>query len=119
MVALVTQAEALQQLRTSAAGLAPEALADVMFKADQASAIVVDYLKRPFDDGPRLDPRIYYPPGTEPAPVPWTEATTPTLVKAAILTVLTSLYDGRTPDDDLLSPFVLSLLHRWRDPALA
>jgi hypothetical protein len=115
MVALVTQAEALQQLRVSAAGLSAEALADLMFKADQASAIVVDYLKLPFDDGPRVDPRIYPPV----LAAPWTDANTPTLVKAAILIVLTALYDGRSPADELLSPAITAILHRYRDPALA
>lgn len=119
MVALVTQEEVVRQLRLNPAALSAPDLADVMFKADQASAIVVDYLKRPFDDGPAVQPLIYYPPGTEPAPPPWNETTTPTLVKAAILIVLTSLYDGRTPDDALLSEPVTAILHRYRDPALA
>ena len=114
MVALVTEAEALQQLRVSAAGLSSEALVDLMFKADQASAIVVDYLKLPFNDGERVNPLIY-PPGF----TPWTETTVPTLVKAAILIVLTALYDGRSPEDELLSPAVMAILHRFRDPALA
>jgi hypothetical protein len=113
MVALVTQDEVVAQLNLSG-GLASDRLADAMFKADQASAIVVDYLKRPFDDGPAIDPRIY-PPGS----VAWTEATVPTLVKSAILIVLTSLYDGRTPDDPLISPDIERILWRYRDPALA
>jgi len=114
MVALVTQTECAQQLRVNIAGLSSEAVDDLMFKADQASAIVVDYLKRPFDDAPAVDPRIY-PPGS----TAWTEATTPTLVKAAILIILTALYDGRTPTDELLSEPVKGILHRYRDPALA
>jgi len=119
MVALVTQEEVARQLRLNMPALSADEIADVMFKADQASAIVVDYLKRPFDDGPAVQPLIYYPPGTAPAPDPWNETTTPTLVKAAILIVLTSLHDGRTPDDALLSQSVVDILHRYRDPALA
>jgi hypothetical protein len=119
MVALVTQAEALQQLRLAVPTPTADVVTDVMFKAEQASAIVVDYLKRPFDDGPTAQPLIYYPPGTPQPVVPWTEATTPTLVKAAILTILTALYDGRSPMDELLSEPVTSILHRYRDPALA
>ena len=115
MVALVTQAEAFAQLRLQAAGLSAEDTADVMFKADQASAIVVDYLKLPFDDGPVVNPLIF-PPRVGPF---WTETSTPTLIKAAILTVLTALYDGRTPLDELLSQPVKDILHRWRDPSLA
>jgi hypothetical protein len=117
MVALVTQAEAAAQLRVVEAAASAATLADIMFKADQASAIVVDYLKRPFDDGPRLNPLIYLP--TDPALEPWTQATVPTLVKAAILIVLTALYDGRTPEDALLSPAITAILARYRDPALA
>ena len=41
----------------------------------------------------------------------WTEDTCPPLVKAAIKIVLTSLYDGRTPDDALLSE---PILRSWR-----
>jgi hypothetical protein len=130
MAALVSQAAALRQLRLVAAALSAEELADVMFKAEQASAIVVDYLKRPFDDAPTAPetvvgpfrPRLSLTPqplaDDEPL-VPWTEATTPTLVKSMILVVLTSLYDGRTPDDVLLSDAVTSVLWRMRDPALA
>jgi len=115
MVALVTEVEALRQLRLNPAALSAEELADVMFKADQASAIIVDYLKLPFDDGPLVNPLIF-PPVVGPF---WTEATTPTLVKAAILLILTSLYDGRTPDDPLLSEQITAILHRMRTPALA
>jgi len=126
MASLVTQDEALRQLRLSAAAISSEELLDVMFKAEQASAIIVDYLKRPFDDtsspaattlvvraAPRADETV-----PEPV-VPWTEATCPTHVKAVILIVLTALYDGRTPDDELLSNAVTSILWRSRDPALA
>jgi hypothetical protein len=97
------------------AAISAEELADVMFKADQASAIVVDYLKLPFDDGPLVNPLIF-PPAVGPF---WTSASTPTLVKAAILLILTSLYDGRTADDPLLSEQVTAILHRMRHPSLA
>ena len=115
MVALVTQAEALQQLRLQAAELSAEELADVMFKADQASAVICSYLKVPFDDGPAINPLIF-PPQVGPF---WTETTCPTLVKSAILAVLTPIYDGRTPEDELLSTSVKDILHRLRDPSLA
>lgn len=131
MVALVSQAEAVAQLRLVEAALTPAQLADVMFKADQASAIVVDYLKRPFIESPAVNPLTSRPvvnpliaDGLEPSvppipPEPWTPASTPVLAKAAILVILTSLYDGRTPDDGLLTPAITSILERLRDPALA
>src|SRR5882672_10425236 len=147
MGALVSQAEAIRQLRLNEAGLSTDQLADVLTKADQASAIICDYLKRPFIEGPftaepikkvdlpetrwtdevppPLDPSwIGWGPPLSPSvprvpPDPWTPANVPTLVKAAILIVLTSLYDGRTPEDALLSPAVTSILERLRDPALA
>jgi len=127
MVALVSQAEAMAQLRLNEAAMNAEQIADVMFKAEQASAIIVDYLKRPFIEGPvtpsppppvaRDDPPAPSVPPEPPAA--WTPATTPILVKGIILVVLTALYDGRTPEDALLSPNVTAVLERYRDPALA
>ncbi|HEY1878423.1 MAG TPA: hypothetical protein VGG68_00675 [Caulobacteraceae bacterium] len=173
MAALVSQDQALRQLRLVEAALSADQLADVMDKAEQASFIVVDYLKAPFIDGPLAinpyrkakagaPPDRRAPPGPpprpglrwgwwgdswgwgwgwseddpdatpplpplypvpawmpSPPPAPWTQTTCPSLVKAAILIVLTSLYDGRTPDDSLLSPSVVGILARFRDPACA
>jgi hypothetical protein len=154
MASLVSQTEALGQLRLVEAALTTDQLADVNSKAEQASAIVVDYLKRPFIEGPLTvnplrrgaaaaspptpeqnwtdgvpppwSPLWYgwYGPGFAPSvppvpPDPWTPANVPTLVKAAILVVLTALYDGRTPEDALLSQAVTDILWRNRDPALA
>jgi hypothetical protein len=148
MASLVSQTEATAQLRLNEAALTPAQLNDVNFKAEQASAIVVDYLKRPFIEGP-LTPQplktepptpdqewtdtvppplwiggIGYGPPLQPSvppvpPDPWTPANVPILVKAAILTVLTALYDGRTPEDVLLSQPICDILTRLRDPALA
>jgi hypothetical protein len=58
---LVSQDEAIRQLRLSAAAISPEELADVLFKAEQASDIVVDYLKAPgaanyITDNPMVNP---------------------------------------------------------------
>lgn len=114
MALLVTQAEALRQLRLVAATVSAEELADVMFKATQASDIVLDYLKRPDADQARPEDPL-----PDPAPLPWTEATAPNVVKSAVLSILTALYDGRTPLDELLSPQLCAILHRFRDPALA
>lgn len=147
MVALVSQTEAMRQLRLNEAALTTDEIGDVMFKAEQASAIIVDYLKRPFIEGPlQINPLAAqaeapaqqdwsdFPPMTLPPwgweqpvapsipPVPppaWTPASVPVLVKGLILVVLTALYDGRTPEDVLLSDAVTSALWRMRDPALA
>jgi hypothetical protein len=155
MASLVSQAEAVRQLRLNEAAMTTDQLDDVNFKAEQASAIIVDYLKRPFIEGPLTAqptkaraakaapppaatqedwtdavPPAFFPPGAgwdqPPAPSvppvppdPWTPANVPVLVKAAILIVLTSLYDGRTPEDALLSPQITGILERLRDPALA
>lgn len=77
--------------------------ADLEMKMQQAEEIVVDYLKRP-DHG-------------------WTEATVPKTVQAAILLVLTALFDDRdgTGEGDYLAPNgpVARLLSRHRDPAIA
>ena len=69
--------------------------------ADQATGIVIDYIKRP-DHG-------------------WTTKTVPFHVRAAILHVLKRLYDDRDAEMDG-GPFpahIKSLLDRDRDPALA
>jgi hypothetical protein len=145
MASLISQADALQQLRLVEAALTPDQLADVNAKAEQASAIVSDYLKVPFiegplsvqpisrrapvqtDDQPPLSPLWpifpWYGPPTpvEPPtpPPPFTQNNLPTVVKAAMLIVLTALYDGRTPADILLSVPITDILARRRDPALA
>ena len=148
MASLVSQTEAVRQLRLNEAALSPDELADVNFKAEQASAIIVDYLKRPFIEGPLVATPVAPPPVAEvedwtdavpPAgfppdagwsaplapsvppipPNPWTPNNVPILVKSMILVVLTALYDGRTPEDVLLSPAVTDVLTRYRDPALA
>ena len=51
MASLVSQDEALRQLRMVEAALTADQLADVNAKAEQASAIVCNYLKRPFTEG--------------------------------------------------------------------
>src|SRR5438128_1816894 len=141
MASLVSQAEAMAQLRLNELALTQPQIDDVMFKAEQASAIIVDYLKRPFIEGPitpqpvaaatpkdwsDMVPPAGWPggigwgdpvaPSVPPIPPPaWTPANVPVLVKGVILVVLTSLYDGRTPDDGLLTPAITAVLERYRD----
>lgn len=73
--------------------------ADIRAKTEEATDIVVDYLKRP-DHG-------------------WTEETVPGQVRAAILLTFASLFRNPDGDVDPLSDAVRSLLHRLRDPAIA
>ena len=77
--------------------------ADLEMKMQQAEEIVVDYLKKP-DHG-------------------WTVETVPKTVQAAILLVLTALFDDRdgSGEGDYITPSgpVARLLARHRDPAIA
>jgi hypothetical protein len=152
---LVSQDEALRQLRLSSAAISSDELADVMFKAEQASEIVVDYLKAPgsanyLPDNPVVNPLddgslggggdwwaggfwwgpgwggYFGPPPIVPPPPPkqpsvvWQSDTdTPVMIRGIILILLTALYDGRTPGDELLSDQMCAVLARYRDPALA
>lgn len=70
---------------------------ELALKSEMASAIVVDFIKRP-NHG-------------------WTEDTAPYLVKAAIALVLQSLFDDLGTDP--LTDGVKSILHRFRDPTIA
>ena len=89
----------LDEAKTHLRVVDPASDADVMLKLLQASAIVVDYLKKPEDHG-------------------WDEFTAPQPVKAATLLVLSELYDQREGKDGIpLAARVL--LERFRDPALA
>lgn len=83
---------------------------DIFSKVEQASAIVLDYLKlsvTPTDWGNLSGDS---PPGTG----------VPHLIQAATLLILGELFKGRESSTvDVLSNAVKSLLHRYRDPALA
>jgi hypothetical protein len=98
---LVTLTEAKRHLRKAASDTSQDA--DIQMKLDQATAIIIDYLKDP-DHG-------------------WDVDTVPLPVHAAILLQLGDLYtyrgDERAERDDELAPGVASLLRRMRDPALA
>ena len=100
MVALVTLNAAKEHLRLDDADQDEE----VEARIGDASDIIVDYLKRP-NHG-------------------WTDQTVPGQVRAAVLLVLGSLWVNRdavgdAADQDPISPAVVSLLRRMRDPALA
>lgn len=116
MTSLVTTSEANDHLRLDLTtdGNSPPTFTDprtaeLEFKMDQATDAVLDYLKVGQDSPPK-----------------WDEVTAPPRVKAAILLVLTSLYDDRAAGEmlkglsggDLANP-VVALLYRLRDPALA
>jgi hypothetical protein len=75
---------------------------DAQIMLDQAEGIVIDYLKKADND--------------------WTDETVPFPVSASILLVFGSLWEHREADAegfDPISPAVVSLLVRQRDPALA
>lgn len=86
-------------------------LAEVERKVEQASAIILDYLK--------LDPNA------SPPDVTWDVNASPPnpapeVVQAAVLYVLVRLYDDRMGEKDYLEDGVVPrLLRRFRDPALA
>ena len=102
MAALVTLATALEHLRlTLTAGDPREA--DVQLKLDQAEVIIVDYIAE------RADPS-------------WAQGTAPKDVTAAILLMLTRLYEHRGDLEDADAELWLSierLLMRRRDAAIA
>jgi hypothetical protein len=95
-VALVTDEEARLHLRVDEVPTTPTDLLLVM-KILQASEIVTDYIKVYEHD--------------------WTSSSAPPLIKAAVLLVLTMLYDH--PSEDPLTAGVKNILHRYRDPTLA
>jgi hypothetical protein len=98
-VPLITLTQAKDQLRAS--GFSDDDSL-ILLMAEEASDIVVDYIKRP-DHG-------------------WTDRTVPGHVRAAVLLVLGNLYGQRgdnATDTNPISDAVASLLWRERDPALA
>lgn len=99
MAALVTEDEARRHLRLTESNMDDaDMAADVVMKTEAATEIVIDYIKRPDHE--------------------WTDADAPFLIKAAIMLVLGALFDNREGGDPI-SEAVKSLLHRYRDPALA
>lgn len=105
-MALITVTQAAAHLKANIAD--PLFVEEIAPKLDQATAIVIRYIKRP-DHG-------------------WTVNTDPStdlefaIVQAAILKVLGNLYMFRgddQPQSDPLSPDVVSVLSMVRDPSLA
>lgn len=85
---------------------------DILLKLEMASSIVVNYLKLPVGTW-ELDPESSSGAGDSNVDdAPWP-------VQAAVLLVLGSLYKDREGQVDPLSEAAKSLLHRYRDPALA
>jgi len=98
MAALVSLQTAMAHLREDD----PAVEIDVQTKLDDAEGVVIDYLKRPSHG--------------------WTEETVPGPVRSSILLALGTLYGVReagAEESDPISPAVVSLLRRLRDPALA
>jgi uncharacterized phage protein (predicted DNA packaging) len=112
MAALLTLDVAKQHLRVDHT----DDDADITRKIDQASEIVLDYIKR---SGPR-------PTDAEPEPPDWDEATVPPGIAAAVGLMLEELYDDRAAGGasnevamGYLPVKVTAILHRYRDPAIA
>lgn len=102
MAALLTLDVAKQHLRVAHT----DDDADITRKIDQASAIVLDYIKQ--------------------RDAPWTPADVPPAIAAAVGLMLEDLYDNRSAGEasnevamGYLPVKVTALLHRWRDPAIA
>lgn len=93
MAALVKLDQAKLRLRLTEADDYHEP--DVKMKMEQASDIVIDYIKRSDHE--------------------WTDEDTPPVVQAAILEVVRNLFEGVDP----MPQPVKDLLWRFRDPALA
>lgn len=109
-MALVTLAQSFRQLRLIAGVVDDTSInahpdrEEVEFNAEVATGIVLDYIK---DRDNSLG---------------WTSADAPAPLQAAILLVLSDLWEhraGSANNDTVLSETVTRLLHRWRDPALA
>lgn len=99
MAALVSLHRAKEHLRVTTT----DSDADIHLKVEQASAIVLEYLKSRADAG-------------------WDDTTAPGPVQAATLLVIGHLYEHRGDDmdrDGALWQAVERLLMRSRDPALA
>lgn len=102
MIAIISQQEAKQHLRVTST----HSDDDIELKILAASAILLNYIKIDVD--------------ASPLSVPWGEADPPWDIKASCMLILGELYMNREAKDaDVLSPAVRSLLHRYRDPALA
>jgi hypothetical protein len=86
--------------------------ADVQLKLDQAEAAVLDYLKPARTGEARTD-------------WPWTSATLPAPVQAAMLVLLRYLYDAERGDEpsaddpDKVWAVISNLVIRYRDQAIA
>lgn len=112
MVAFVTLQQAKRHLRI----LYADEDEDIQDKVQQASAIIVDYLKRP--DHGWTDAQDGSPP---------TRSTAPMVVQAATLLMLSTLWEFREGEvepnydaaDGYLPKAVTALLHRLREPAYA
>lgn len=110
---LITEEEAIGHLRldlvtdgNSPATIIDEDYPTLQMKMEQAEDIVLDYLKTSLESGG------------------WDEVTVPPRIKAAILLVLSALWDdreGKGDNGDYLRDDgpVAQLLRRSRDPAIA
>lgn len=98
MESLITTDEARRQLRLTEGDLTiADTAAAVAEKSVQATDAIIDYIERP-DHG-------------------WTAETVPPVVKAAVLLMLSQLYDDAM--NATITDAIKNLLRRYRKPALA
>lgn len=122
MADLVTLAQAKRHLKLSPPGSPPtEEDFDVEEKVTQASALIADYVAQRRDTGAWALEVAAWDVTASPPNVP-------PIVQAAVLLQVTELYRFRGDDapgeipirtPGFLSPAVVSLLHRLRDPAIS
>jgi hypothetical protein len=112
MIELISVEEARQHVRVATTAFD----ADIQFKILQATAILLNYLKVPSEASVDDSPLI----------LPWTSVEPPWDIKAAALLIFGDLWQYREGSQisafrefDPLSPAARSLLHRYRDPAMA
>jgi hypothetical protein len=113
MTALITLDAAKQHLRI----LHSDFDEDIQRKSAQATAIVLNYIKK----------TIGTPDPENPSIVDWDDTSVPDDIAAAICMRLSKLYDDRNVGEEAnqavalgyLTPQETAILHRWRDPAVA
>ena len=105
---LVTMAQTKDHIRVAGS----RSDSDIEFKMRAASHIVLNYLK--------IYPPDFYSPPSSPIWEEWDADGAPELVQLATLMVLSELFENReSSTGDPLTPAVCSLLHRYRDQAMA
>lgn len=111
---LVSLDQATAHLRLNGVTLDAAAQDDLTMKIAQATAIIINYIDNRPDDADWIE-----------EVEGWTDGTVPPVIQAAILLQLAELHRFRGDEDPprrdhgFLAPHIVSLLHRYRDPAVS